>query len=172
MSKITRNKLIALGFMTTLATSSAYLIIPNEGKENKAYLDPLNIWTVCYGHTKKVDKNKVYSNEECYNLLANDLKEHNDILLRNVKVPLTEYQHAAFLSFIYNVGPGKKGVKDGFVVLKNGNQSSMLRKLNQGDYKGACDQFLKWMQLNKGLGGIAKRRKMEREMCLGNIKII
>jgi len=171
MSNITRNKLIAIGFSTTLATSAAFLVIPHEGKENKAYLDPLNILTVCFGHTNKVIKNKVYTDNECYDLLAKDLKEHNEILLKNVKVPLTEYQHAAFLSFIYNVGTGKKGVKDGFVVLKNGKQSTMLRKLNDGNYKGACDQFLKWMQLGQGLGGIAKRRKMEREMCLGNVKI-
>lgn len=167
----TRQKLIALGLSTTLATSAAYLVIPSEGVEYKPYIDPVDILTVCYGSTHNVIKDKVYSKDECYRLLEKDLIEHDRILLKNVKVPMTEYQHAAFLSFIYNVGHGKKGVKDGFVVLKNGNQSTMLRKLNLGDYRGACDQFLKWMQLGQGLSGIAKRRRLEREMCLGNIII-
>lgn len=165
-----KQKLTAMGLTSAIAISGGLLVSKYEGKENKPYIDPVGILTTCYGATKEVIKDKIYTDDECLKLLADDLKEHDRILMSVVKVPMTDYQHAAFLSFIYNVGPGKAGVKDGFVTLKNGNQSSMLRKLNQKDYHGACNQFLLWMQKGQGLSGIAKRRTDERKMCLGEIK--
>lgn len=166
-------KLLAYGFTAAVAMSGGYLVAPHEGKVNKTYIDPVGIATVCYGNTgKEAAKGKTYTDDQCLNQLADDLVEHDRILMSVVKVPMTNYQHAAFLSFIYNVGPGKKGVKDGFVQLKKtGQPSTMLRKLNAGDYKGACDEFLNWMQKGQGLGGIETRRKQERAMCLGEIKI-
>ena len=166
-------KLLAYGFTAAIAMSGGYLIAPHEGKVNKTYLDPLSIVSSCYGHTgQELKLGQKFTDDQCYEQLAKDLAEHDKILMSAVKVPMTDYQHAAFLSFIYNVGPGKKGVKDGFVQLKKtGQPSTMLKKLNAGDYKGACDEFLNWMQKGQGLGGIETRRKQEREVCLGEIKI-
>lgn len=166
-------KLLAYGFTASIALSGGYLVAPNEGKVNSVYLDPLAIKTSCYGHTSpELKLGQKFTDAECLDQLAQDLAAHDKLLMSVVKVPLTDYQHAAFLSFIYNVGPGKKGVKDGFIHLKsNGQPSGMLRKLNAGDYEGACDEFLKWMQKGQGVSGIEKRRKAERAMCLGETKI-
>lgn len=165
-------KLTAYGLGGALALGGAFLIAPFEGKENKAYVDPVGIATICFGETKNVKLGDYRTDDECLESLAEDLIKHDKILLSVVQVPMTDNQHAAFLSFLYNVGPGKKGVKDGFVHLKKtGKPSSMLRKLNVGDYEGACNEFLNWMQKGQGLAGIEKRRRKERAMCLGEIKI-
>lgn len=172
MNKVYK-KLLGYGLGGAIALSGAYLVAPFEGKSNPAYVDPVGILTICYGETKNVKRGDYKTDEECLESLAEDLVSHNKILMSVVKVPMTEYQHAAFLSFLYNVGPGKKGVKDGFVHLKKtGNPSTMLRKLNQGDYEGACNEFNNWMQKGQGLAGIEKRRKKEMAMCKGELNEI
>lgn len=47
-------KLLGVGLGSALAISGAFIVAPFEGKENKAYLDPVNIVTICYGSTKNV----------------------------------------------------------------------------------------------------------------------
>lgn len=73
---------------------------------------------------------------------------------------------AAFLSFIYNVGPGKPGVKDGFVWLMNGRQSTMLLHLQGGRIQPACAQLSYWVSAGgRKLRGLERRRAAERELC-------
>jgi len=73
---------------------------------------------------------------------------------------------AAFLSFIYNVGPGKPGVKDGFVWLKNGRHSTMLLHLQAGRIQPACAQLSDWVSAGgRKLGGLVRRRAAERQLC-------
>jgi lysozyme len=78
---------------------------------------------------------------------------------RAVKVKLTQNQFDALVSLVYNIGP------------PNFNGSTLLRKLNAGDYAGAADQFLVW---NKGrvgrklvvISGLVNRRNAERQLFL------
>jgi lysozyme len=168
INKQIAKKLSAYGLGAALVLAGAGTVSEFEGKSNKAYLDPVKIATICYGETKQVKIGDYKTDEECYESLAEDLLAHDKILMSVVRVPMTDYQHAAFLSFLYNVGPGKKGVKDGFVQLKKtGAPSTMLRKLNSGDYEGACNEFLNWMQQGQGMSGIEKRRRAEMSMCKG-----
>ncbi|HDU5394583.1 TPA: glycoside hydrolase family protein, partial [Klebsiella pneumoniae] len=45
--------------------------------------------------------------------------------------------------------------------------STLLRKINQGDPKGACDQLLRWTYAKgKQWKGLITRREVEREVCL------
>ena len=61
----------------------------------------------------------------------------------------------ALYSFAYNVGTG------------NFQTSTLLRKINQGDPKGACDQLLRWTYAKgKQWKGLITRREVEREVCL------
>ncbi|STU22813.1 Lysozyme [Klebsiella pneumoniae] len=58
-------------------------------------------------------------------------------------------------SFAYNVGAG------------NFQTSTLLRKINQGDQKGACDQLRRWTYAKgKQWKGLVTRREIEREVCL------
>lgn len=153
-----KKKLAALGLSSAIVLSGAYLVAPFEGKQNKAYLDPVNIWTLCYGSTKDVKKGDYKTDDECLELLAEDLVEHDKKMLRYVEVNLTDYEHAAFLSFAYNVGVGAF------------SKSTLLKKLNKGDYIGACNELSKWDKAGgKVLKGLTKRREAERQMCLGNV---
>jgi lysozyme len=72
-----------------------------------------------------------------------------------VKVPLSQNQFDALVSFEYNVGYG------------NFSKSTLLRKLNLKDYIGASKEFDKWVYANKKkLTGLVKRRKSEKELFL------
>jgi len=67
-----------------------------------------------------------------------------------VKVPLKQHQFDALVSFAYNVGGG------------NLRSSTLLRKLNAGDYDGAALEFHKWNRSNgKVLPGLVRRRAAE-----------
>lgn len=152
-------KLLAYGFTAAVAMSGGYLVAPNEGKVNSTYLDPVGIATSCYGHTgPELKIGQKYTDAQCLDQLAKDLSTHDKQMMNLIRVPLTDYQHAAFLSFTYNVGVG------------NFKSSTMLRKLNSKDYEGACEELSKWVYAKKKiLPGLVKRREAEKEMCLNGI---
>lgn len=70
-----------------------------------------------------------------------------------VKVPLTTNQREALISFVFNLGKGKL------------MGSTLLKKLNSGDYYSAAREFDKWIFSNGvKLNGLIARRKVEREL--------
>ncbi len=72
-----------------------------------------------------------------------------------IKVDIPETTRGALYSFVYNVGAG------------NFRTSTLLRKINQGDIKGACDQLRRWTYAGgKQWKGLMTRREIEREICL------
>ena len=73
---------------------------------------------------------------------------------RSVKVPVSEYQKAALISFSYNVG------------VKAFESSTLLKKLNAGDNAVACDEMRRWNRAGgKVWKGLINRREIERELC-------
>ena len=71
------------------------------------------------------------------------------------KQELTQEMVDACLSFIYNVGGGNFG------------SSTLVKKLNQKDYCGAGDEFLRWNKAaGKVLNGLTKRRNREKDLFL------
>lgn len=171
-----KNRLIAMGLCSAVALSGALLVAPHEGKVNNVYLDPANILTSCYGHTgPELKIGMQFTDEQCLQQLAADLAAHNQILRSVVKVPLSEGEYAAYLSFLYNVGPGKYGVKDGFVFLRSGRMSSMLRLLNAGQRVAACKQLQYWTTATVNgersqLNGLVRRRNAEMKICLKDLR--
>ena len=149
-------KLIAL-----VGAGVVALVVPcvsyYEGTILRTYLDPVGIPTACTGHTgPDVKAGQVYTPEQCDNILATDLYKHDAEIQRCIHVPLTDGQHAAFLSFAFNVGASK------FC------KSTLNRKLNAGDYPGACAELSKWVYAGgRVLPGLVKRRAAERKLCEG-----
>lgn len=92
--------------------------------------------------------------------------ETEQIVLRLVPAPrLTDNQLSAVVSFCYNVGFGVRGRKDGFRVLKNGQPSTMLKRLQEGDFEGAGAEFLKWNRVAGVVSaGIRRRRLAEQAL--------
>lgn len=148
-------------------SARAYEIIKDfESFSAKPYLCPAHVWTIGWGHTHGVTKDTPpVTQEAAQRLLEWDVDNAVQVIRRHVTVPLTQGQLDALASFVFNVGPGKPGEKDGFVWLKNGNHSTMLRKLNAGDAPGAAAEFQKWVR-SRGqvLMGLVKRRIIEQSV--------
>ncbi|MGB3287966.1 MAG: glycoside hydrolase family protein [Burkholderiaceae bacterium] len=139
-----------------------------------AYLDPIRIPTICEGWTRGVKLGDVATDAECDELTLQGLREADAIFTRWVpewvRASMSASSYAAFLSFLYNVGPGGKGVKDGFVWLKSGRHSTMLARLQVGDVAAACRQLPAWASAGgKRLRGLVIRRDAEMKLCLSGI---
>ncbi|MGC6230436.1 lysozyme [Hafnia paralvei] len=126
-----------------------------EGREYVPYKDVVGIITVCDGHTgKDIILNKRYSDAECDALTKADLERIAKQVNPSIKVKTTETQLAAIYSFSYNVGA------NAFI------KSTMLKKLNAGDYAGACDELKRWVYAGgKKWKGLMNRRDVEYEVC-------
>ena len=136
------------------------LIKDFEGFRSNWYLDPVGVWTIGYGHTDSAGSPKYSTSKglklteaEATAILARDLARYEADVTRLVKVPLNENQFGALVSFTYNLGAG------------NLASSTLLRKLNAGDYTGAAGEFPKWVKAGgKTLNGLVRRRAAEQAL--------
>ncbi len=134
------------------------LIKSFEGCELKAYLDAVNIPTIGFGHIANVRIGDTITQEKAEQYLRDDLQNAEDCIADYVSVPLNENQHAALASFIFNCG--RTAFKD----------STLLRKLNTGDYAGAAAEFGKWVKAgNQTLNGLVRRRKAEHDLFMEEV---
>lgn len=151
--------LSGVGLSAALVLAGASTVSYYEGVSNKAYLDPVGIWTICYGETKGVDKGDYKTDEECLDSLAEELTDHHKKMVMYIKTPISEKEEAAYLSFTYNVGVGAF------------SKSTLLNKLNSGDRVGACNQLLRWDKAGgKKLKGLTLRRQSENKLCLEGVQ--
>ena len=131
-----------------------------EGKRLVAYDDGTGVWTIGYGTIKysngvKVKKGDVCTDEQADQYFNNDLVKFENSVNSLVKVPLTQNQFDALVSFAYNVGAANLAA------------STLLKKLNAKDYKGAAAEFPKWNKAGgKVMNGLTKRRNAEMELFL------
>lgn len=139
----------------TLLESAVQFIAMFEGFRSKPYLDQGGKATIGYGTTFYDDGTPVtmddpaIDQDEAAELLSNHVQKILDRLVKLVTVSLNDDQTIALASFEYNTGH-----------LAN---STLLTKLNAGDYQGAAEQFLLWVhvegQVNQGL--MYRRQKEE-----------
>lgn len=122
-----------------------------------------------YGHNIQDDEDfaQPMSQEDADDLAMVDLAKCADVINVHVLEQLNQNQFDALCSFVYNVGQGKPGVKDGFVWLRGGSNSTMLRLLNKGDFLGAANQLPLWTHVS-GVPNeaILNRRQIERLLFL------
>lgn len=143
--------------MNTLKTSEAGIkLIKNfEGCRLSAYQDSVGVWTIGYGHTKGVHPKQSISQTEADRLLKQDLAVFESGVNNLVKVELKQCQFDSLVSFSFNIGIGAF------------SKSTLLKKLNQKDYKEAANQFLRWNKAGgKVLAGLTRRREAEKSLFL------
>ena len=124
----------------------------------KAYMPtPNDVPTIGWGHTRGVKMGMVCTQTQADRWLLQDCEDAERDVNWRVRVPITQNQFDALTSFAFNVGGGNFG------------SSTLLRKLNGGDYMGASKEFGKWVYQKPNpepLGGLVKRREMERLLFL------
>lgn len=137
------------------------LIKHHEGFSPTAYKDHnsrTTPWTIGYGHAgPNVKKGDKVSELDAEIRLLEDMKMVSKQIDNVVDVDLTPRQKEALVSFVYNVGIG------------NFQNSTLLKKLNEGNYKKAASEFEKWVYGAKNgrkvkLPGLLKRRAVERRI--------
>lgn len=134
------------------------LIKKYEGLRLEAYkpVPTEKYWTIGYGHYgSDVTKGMVITESYAEKLLRKDLEKFENYVNKYVKVPLTQEMFDSLVSFSFNVGGGSL------------QSSTLLKKLNAGDYTGASEEFGKWTKAGgKTLQGLVKRRTEEKTLFL------
>lgn len=120
-----------------------------------AYPDPAthgDPWTIGYGHTgSEVRKGTTINSSKAESLLRDDVETFVTQIKSVVHVELTLYQFSAIVSLVYNIG------------FQSFKKSTLLRKLNAGDFNGASDEFLRWNKSGSTIiQGLSNRRMKEK----------
>jgi lysozyme len=120
----------------------------------QAYFDPVHVLTIGWGHTnhngRQFDVSSIWTQAECDAEFDSDMAVFVAAVNRLVIVPLNQDQFDALVSFTFNVGE------------TNFRASTLLKKLNAGDYVGAAQEFQRWNKADgKILPGLTRRRACE-----------
>jgi GH24 family phage-related lysozyme (muramidase) len=139
------------------------LIKQFEGFSSKPYLCPAQVWTIGYGSTRYedgryvTDKDPHIDEAKAIAIMKVTLKEYESAVNRYVKVKLNQNQFDALVSFAYNLGNK---------ALLN---STLLKRINEGNFLAANNEFRKWVFANGiKLQGLVRRREAER-MLFGSM---
>ncbi|WP_455476326.1 lysozyme [Bartonella sp. B17] len=141
--------------MRKISKEGLALIKQWEGLRLHAYKDAVGVWTIGYGHTAQTGKPSVQegmqiTEKQAEILLQEDLKQFEKAVECAVNQFLTDEQFAALVSFCYNVG------------IKAFHNSTLLKKLNEGDYEAVPAELQKWTKAGgKRLQGLVYRRAAE-----------
>jgi lysozyme len=129
-----------------------------EGCRLRAYQDAAGKWTIGYGHTFGVYPGLVITESQADAFLQTDVQNTATLVEKYITVPVNQNQFDALVSFTYNVG----------IVRFAG--STLLVKLNMGDYDGAAQEFARWNEAGGiVLDGLVHRRAAERTLFLSPI---
>ena len=136
-----------------LSDSGVNLIKAFEGLRLSAYQDSGGVWTIGYGHTGGVQPGERITQGQAEELLRKDTGWAQDAVRQQVHVPLTQRQFDALTSFTFNLGAG---------ALQG---STLLSKLNAGDYAGAQAEFGRFVHAGgRVLQGLVRRRAAEADL--------
>lgn len=139
-----------------LSASALVGIASWEGYVEKAYQDIVGVWTIGFGTTAGVKPNQSTTPVAALQRKIDDIQKFEGALKECVTVPLHQHEYDAFISLAYNIGP---------TAFCN---SSLVRKLNAGDYEGSCKEILRWNRAGgQVVKGLDNRRKAEYQLCIG-----
>lgn len=130
------------------------LIAFEGGMQLQMYQDSAGYDTIGVGHLVMDSERELFANgiteETGRRLLREDMEEAQDAVHRLVQVHLSDNQKDALISFIFNVGVGAF------------RRSTLLRKLNTGDYAAVPSELMRWTKAGgKENRGLKRRRRVE-----------
>ena len=121
-----------------------------EGCELKAYQDSVGVWTIGYGHTKGIYEGLEITQSEAEKMLVDELPEYEGYISDKVVPMLQQHEYDALVCWVYNLGP------------TNLSSSTMLKKLNAGEFKEVPFQMKRWDKAGgQPLLGLTRRRNAE-----------
>lgn len=119
------------------------------------YKDGGGVWTDGWGNTHRVVPGIAITQEKADNDLIMNVADAVDTVNDHVTVPLTQNQFDALVDFTFNCGAG---------AFKS---STLLKKLNAGDYGGAVAELARWNKDNgKVVAGLTRRRAAEQDLFI------
>lgn len=156
------SRLKKAGIGVTAAGAAAIALVGAwEGLRLTSYRDVIGVWTVCYGETRGVKPGMRFTKQQCGDMLIDGLEQFEAGMracLRNPDV-IPDKTYVAFLSLSYNIGTGA------FC------KSSIARKANAGDLRGACDALMLYTRAGgKEIKGLVNRRVDERRLCIEGLR--
>lgn len=153
----------AIAGSASLLALATGLVGAEEGLRLKAYQDIVGVWTICYGETSGVRPGQVATAAECRSQLARQLPAYEAGMDRCLVVEVPGVAKVQMLSLTYNIGVGA------FCG------SSVVRRANAGDLRGACEAMLGWNKVRiAGVlvpsPGLDARRHRERDACVAAVE--
>lgn len=134
---------------------AAVMVASFEGLRHQAYLDPVGIPTICFGHIAGVRMGDTATTSECSEQLAVEVAEYAEAVDLMFEADLSAGEFAAYTSWTYNVG------------VSAAQRSTLVRVANAGDRYGACLQLDRWVYAGgRKLPGLITRRAEEKALCL------
>lgn len=132
-------------------------ILQHESYTDRAIIPvPGDVPTIGFGTTGGVRLGDKTTPPKAVARALADVQTFEGALRQCVKVPLAQHEYDAYVSLSYNIG------SSAFCA------STLVRKLNAGDYAGACTEILKWDKFKgKPLRGLTIRRQGEYRQCIG-----
>lgn len=140
------------------------LIKNAEGLRLQPYICSAGKRTIYYGHVILPGEKFNNTKEEAEAVLTRDLAKFEAGVSKLVKVPLTQNQFDALVSFAFNVG-----LDDDLDTKAEGlGDSTLLKKVNAKDFEGAALEFSKWVYAaGQPLIGLKRRRAAEAALFKG-----
>ena len=148
-----------------LSAAGLSMIANWEGFSPTAYIPvPGDVPTIGFGSTSGVKMGDTITVPEALNRLMRDAEKHESAIHKCVKVPLSQGEYDAFVSLAYNIGEAQ------FCA------STAVKRVNQGDYEGACEALKMfrghWLRRPDGtkirfevVPGLVNRREAEYLTC-------
>lgn len=123
-----------------------------EGLSLRVYQCPGKKQTIGWGHVIKPHETSFFeiNTDQAEKLLIEDIRVAEEAILRFVKVPLTNNQRCALISFVFNLGAG------------NFSKSTLLTKVNESAHMSVPAEFIRWIFANNiKMRGLIRRRLSE-----------
>lgn len=140
-----------------LSASAFVSLLTLEGYTGKAIIPvPGDVPTFGFGTTDGVKMGDSIDPVTAVNRAHRDVTKFEGALKACVDAPLYQHEYDAYIKLAYNIGAGA------FC------KSTLVKKLNAGDYDGACEEILRWDRFKgKPLRGLTNRRQEEYKLCRG-----